>query len=630
MEKSMKTKRTGRVFTMAVLAIVLIAVFAACESVPASPGPDEPTAGTTPSAPSTPAQPPPTGNRPMVQVDAPIEDVTVIIAESFPPQYFLEVTSGLPNGCVRFGEHRVAREGKTVKVTVTNLEPGDLGLRACTMRYSFVETKIALGSDFEPGATYKVHVNDVTIDLVAQGGPPAMSTEEFEPVDSVEIVIGVDKAVLVVVSGLPDTCHELAGHVLRRNGDVITVEITNSVELGAACGEIYRTVETRIPIDGEVDPCKVYDVEINGDMRRVHPTVDCQTPNETPAPTPDADKVAVLAPIENIAIEVAESFPVQYFLVITSGLPNGCAEFDDYEMHREGASIFVKLTNLIPADKNITCTEQYRIVETRIALGTDLASGTVHTVDVNGKNETFTTQGVPGSTPPTGSFTPALLDKPFSINEDQKTWIEDADLDLAFVEVTEDSRCPRTVMCIWAGQAKILMGLVNAGTGEDLGRAELTIGAGAGTFGPFRIKALELDPYPEDPSASGQRPRYTATVIITKEQPRGEPVPLTPVGTDVTVKLRHEVDRSQPLTVTIIADVVGGPDNNKDLYCHGIEWQFGDGMGVGVMPGCIMWTSDSKIERHFEETYTYDSPGTYEITFTYGPLAPTSMQVQVH
>jgi hypothetical protein len=118
--------------------------------------------------------------------------------------------------------------------------------------------------------------------------------------------------------------------------------------------------------------------------------------------------------------------------------------------------------------------------------------------------------------------------------------------------------------------------------------------------------------------------------VVTRELHAVEPVPLSPVTADVTVKLRHEVDRSQPLTVTIIADIVGGPDNNKDLYCHGIEWQFGDGMGVAMMPGCIMWTSESKIQRHFEETYTYNSPGTYEVIFTYGPLAPTSTEIQVH
>ncbi len=469
----MKTKRTGRVFTMAVFAIILMAAFAACESVPASPGPDEPTVGPSSGAPSTPAQQQPTDDPTMVEVDAPIQDANVIIAESFPPQYFLEVTSGLPNGCIRFGDYSVAREGRTIKVAVTNLEPDDLGLRACTMVYGIVTTNIALGSDFEPDATYTVHVSDMTIDLITQGGAPA-NTEKPAPVESVEIKIGVDEAVLVVVSGLPDTCHELAGHSLLRNGDVITVEITNSVELGAACGEIYRTVETRIPIDGEVDPCKVYNVAINGDLRRVHPKVDCQAPNETPAPAPGADKAAVPAPIESITIEIAESFPVQYFLVVTSGLPNGCAEFDDYEMHREGASIFVNLTNLIPADKNIACIEIYRTVETRIALGTDLAPGMVHTVDVNGKIETFTTQGVPGSTPAPGSPT-THLSEPFRIDEGQKTLVVDANLDIAFIEVTKDSRCPRTVTCVWAGQAKVLMSLVDDDTGKDFGRAELTV-----------------------------------------------------------------------------------------------------------------------------------------------------------
>ena len=69
---------------------------------------------------------PPPSN--MIVVPAPIEGVEIVIAESLPPQYFVNVLSGLPNGCVRFGEYGVVREGRIIKVKVTNEEPapGDL------------------------------------------------------------------------------------------------------------------------------------------------------------------------------------------------------------------------------------------------------------------------------------------------------------------------------------------------------------------------------------------------------------------------------------------------------------------------------------------------------------------------
>ena len=117
-----------------------------------------------PTATSAPDQP---ADLAMVPVLAPIDGGQVRIAESFPPQYFLAVSSGLPNGCVQFDGYDVARDGDTIRVTVTNLKPADTGI-FCTQVYGTVESNIALGSDFEPGKTYTVVVNDVTETFVAQ------------------------------------------------------------------------------------------------------------------------------------------------------------------------------------------------------------------------------------------------------------------------------------------------------------------------------------------------------------------------------------------------------------------------------------------------------------------------------
>ena len=98
---------------------------------------------------------------------APIESVEIVIMESFPPQYNLVVVSGLPNGCVSFGDYSVTRDGNTILVEVTNLVPTDPQL-ACTEIYGMVTTRIALGSDFESGTTYTIVVNDVATTFVAQ------------------------------------------------------------------------------------------------------------------------------------------------------------------------------------------------------------------------------------------------------------------------------------------------------------------------------------------------------------------------------------------------------------------------------------------------------------------------------
>lgn len=98
---------------------------------------------------------------------APIESVEIRIAESFPPQYFLDVVSGLPSGCATFDRYEVKRTGDVIEVAVWNqvAAPRD---GACTAIYGTVEHAIALGSDFRPRQSYTVHVNGVVRTFTAQ------------------------------------------------------------------------------------------------------------------------------------------------------------------------------------------------------------------------------------------------------------------------------------------------------------------------------------------------------------------------------------------------------------------------------------------------------------------------------
>ncbi len=121
----------------------------------------------------------------------------------------------------------------------------------------------------------------------------------------------------------------------------------------------------------------------------------CSGGDDTPTPTPatEFDKVEVAAPIESVQVLIAESFPPQYFLEVVSGLPNGCVEFDRYEVSRNGATVQVKVTNLAPAPgADVACTANYRTVQHNIALGTDFEPGATYTAVVNGVTETFVAQ----------------------------------------------------------------------------------------------------------------------------------------------------------------------------------------------------------------------------------------------
>ena len=102
-----------------------------------------------------------------VRALAPIEQVDINVAESFPPQYFVAIVSLQPNSCVSFDAIETTRDGNAIQILVWNLVPADPDV-VCAQVVSTTEHNVALGTDFKPGQSYDVQVNDVTRSFVAQ------------------------------------------------------------------------------------------------------------------------------------------------------------------------------------------------------------------------------------------------------------------------------------------------------------------------------------------------------------------------------------------------------------------------------------------------------------------------------
>ena len=454
----------------------------------------------------------------LVEAPAPIDGLTINVAESFPPQYMLVIESGLPNGCATFGTYDVKRDGDTVSVSVTNNVPADPNT-PCDMSYGTVETTVNLGSDFEPGAEYTVLVNDKSTTFTAQGETVQM-VEQDAPVESVGLEYAPDGGSrLVLTTGLPSGCHEISEPLVLRADDLIIAEVQNLVEVGAACTDDYRMVESRLPIPGEVEACATYDVNVNGVVytaQAIGPNIRCSAPDpvETPVGDDEMKTVEEAAPIDGVAINVAESFPLQYFVAVTSGLPSGCANFGGYSVKRDGTTIRVTVTNLVPADKEIACIAIYGIVETSIPLGSAFDPDTTYTVIVNDQvKESFTTDGsAPGDDSQRVEVKIDLGDTVDGGSED---------LRIGFLDVTEDSRCPATVVCVWAGRANVLLGVVAGSAMPAFHEAQIGGGAegdGKVSAGEYTIEIVALDPYPGTVTlAEGERPAYVLTVEVTKD-----------------------------------------------------------------------------------------------------------------
>ena len=96
---------------------------------------------------------------------APIHEVQVNIAESFPPQIFVYIKGGLSDGATTFHELTTERSGNTINITVTTQRPKDT---IAAQVYGYFEKNVALGIDFTSGETYIVNVNDVAKNFVMQ------------------------------------------------------------------------------------------------------------------------------------------------------------------------------------------------------------------------------------------------------------------------------------------------------------------------------------------------------------------------------------------------------------------------------------------------------------------------------
>ena len=98
----------------------------------------------------------------------------------------------------------------------------------------------------------------------------------------------------------------------------------------------------------------------------------------------------MLAPIESVEVIVGQSSPPQYIARVISGLPGGCARFEEITTERDGETTRIVVWNTMPAaGESVVCTMIYGYAEHDVALGSDFTSQQRYTVEVNDVTETF-------------------------------------------------------------------------------------------------------------------------------------------------------------------------------------------------------------------------------------------------
>jgi hypothetical protein len=110
----------------------------------------------------------------------------------------------------------------------------------------------------------------------------------------------------------------------------------------------------------------------------------------------------------------------------------------------------------------------------------------------------------------------AELNQPFQLRVGEWARVEDAGLELHFVEVGEDSRCPSNalILCVWEGDGAVVVEIASVEVDARTDTLHTTLDPKAVDLGSFLLHLERLVPYPEDvtPIPVGE---YVASFVLT-------------------------------------------------------------------------------------------------------------------
>jgi hypothetical protein len=122
----------------------------------------------------------------------------------------------------------------------------------------------------------------------------------------------------------------------------------------------------------------------------------------------------------------------------------------------------------------------------------------------------------PTTTPVPQQTTQAAPGETVTLAPGQSVGIDGEDIELAFYQVVDESRCPEGAQCITAGTATVLMSL----TGPDFDSGQISFfvppgGSSTAVAGPYDVNLIALEPDPP-PKGGVEAGDYRVTFSVTK------------------------------------------------------------------------------------------------------------------
>jgi hypothetical protein len=102
------------------------------------------------------------------------------------------------------------------------------------------------------------------------------------------------------------------------------------------------------------------------------------------------------------------------------------------------------------------------------------------------------------------------LGEEFTIGYGKSITLENGSVTVAFLAVTEDSRCPEGAVCFWEGNARVLLSVTKHefGLNTTLSPKDTTIGA-------YNVRLVRVDPYPKL-NVERRQEEYIVTLVMDK------------------------------------------------------------------------------------------------------------------
>ena len=103
------------------------------------------------------------------------------------------------------------------------------------------------------------------------------------------------------------------------------------------------------------------------------------------------------------------------------------------------------------------------------------------------------------------------LGQEFDLKYGQSAVLSEAGMTLTFKALSEDSRCPEGAVCIWAGNARVLLSVSDSDVSLNT-----TLEPKVVTVDAFQIRLVTVNPYPKI-SVERKPEEYSVRLIVTRE-----------------------------------------------------------------------------------------------------------------